>query len=108
MSSRIAAWGQPPVSTPTMRSCSNAPCRSQEFGVLAGEDVVGDHAQAIVGAQPFAQSLQQRRLAAADRPANAHRKSALGKVAVQGLSLALGKESGRGKGRVGMAAIHQL
>ena len=55
----------------------------QELGVLAREDVVRDHAQAVPVAQTAAEREQQRRLAAADRPADADRERPLGEVSRQ-------------------------
>ena len=46
MSSRIAACGQPPVSTARMRCGGQRLVARQELGVLAREDVVGDDAEA--------------------------------------------------------------
>ena len=46
MSSRMAACGQPPVSTARMRSRGKRLVAHEELGVLAGEDVVGDDAEA--------------------------------------------------------------
>src|SRR5207302_9744724 len=43
----------------------------QELGVLAGIDVVGDRDQLETAAHRFAQPVHQRRLAGADRPADA-------------------------------------
>ena len=46
-SSRIAVCGQPPVSTPMMRSGGSAPRAGQELGVLLGVDVVGDDGDVV-------------------------------------------------------------
>src|SRR5712671_1880550 len=42
----------------------------EEFGVLAGVDVVGDGGDLVPTAHPFAQPIHQRRLARSDRTAD--------------------------------------
>ena len=56
MSSRIAACGQPPVSTARMRLGGQRLVADQELGVLAGEDVVGDDAEAVASSRSARQS----------------------------------------------------
>ncbi len=70
MSSRIAACGQPPVSTARICARGGARGGDEELRVFAREDVVGHHAEAHRVAQGAAQRQQQRCLAAADRPAD--------------------------------------
>ena len=53
----------------------------QELGVLAREDVVRDDAEAMLVPQAPAELEQQRRLAAADGPADADRERPFGEVA---------------------------
>ena len=48
----------------------------QELGVLAGVDVVGDDGQVDLGPERPAEPLDQRRLARADRPADAEGEDA--------------------------------
>ena len=50
-SSRIAVCGQPPVSTPMMRSGGSAPARIRNSRVLLGVDVVGDGGDVVAVAQ---------------------------------------------------------
>ena len=71
MSSRIAACGQPPVSTARMCAGGERLVALQELGVLAGEDVVGDDAEPHAVAQRAAEREDERGLAAADRAADA-------------------------------------
>ena len=73
-SSRIAVCGQPPVSTPMMRSGGSAPGLDQDARVLLGVDVVGDRGDLELVAQALAHLLHQRRLAGADRAADADAK----------------------------------
>jgi hypothetical protein len=54
---------------------------NEEFAVLSGEDVVGDHAQVVVVTEQTAQRQQQSGLAAADWTANADREGPLAIVA---------------------------
>ena len=70
-SSRIAVCGQPPVSTPMMRSAVERAGDGQQALVFLGVDVVGDDDQVVALAHRLAQHLDQRRLARADRPADA-------------------------------------
>ena len=70
-SSRMAVCGQPPVSTPMMRSSGSAPATRQDARILLGVDVVGDGAEVVAVAEALAQRLHQRRLAGADRTADA-------------------------------------
>ena len=67
----MAAWGQPPVSTPTMRSAAERGVPLQELGVLGGVDVVRDHPQADAVTQGFTEAPDECGLAGADRPGNA-------------------------------------
>ena len=53
----------------------------EKLGVLAREDVVGDDAEAVRVAQRAAEREHQRRLAAADGPADADREAARAVVA---------------------------
>ena len=62
--------GQPPVCTPMMRSGGQRLAADEELHVLAREDVVGDHAEAVAVAHRLAQRVDERRLAGADRPAD--------------------------------------
>jgi hypothetical protein len=55
----------------------------QELGVLAGEDVVGDDAEAKRIAQRAAQREDQRSLAAADRPPDADGEGAPREIAIE-------------------------
>ena len=71
MSSRMAACGQPPVSTARMRSGCQRLVADEELAILPREDVVGHGGEVHAVAQPAAQLQHQRRLAAADRPADA-------------------------------------
>src|SRR5271165_4474735 len=68
-SSRMAVCGQPPVSTPSIRSAGRAP---EIFGVPLGIDVVGDGCDLVALAQLLAQRIHERRLARSDRPAHPH------------------------------------
>ena len=81
MSSRIAACGQPPVSTARMCARGQRVVADQELGVLAREDVVRHDAEPQVVAQPPAQREQQRGLAAADRAADADGERRVAEVA---------------------------
>ena len=73
-SSRIAVCGQPPVSTPMMRSSGKAPATVEQTRILLGVDVVGDGADVVARAEGLAERFHQRRLAGADRPADADAK----------------------------------
>jgi hypothetical protein len=42
----------------------------QEFGIFAGINVIGDHSQAKLIAQPLTQAQDQHGFARADRPTN--------------------------------------
>ena len=77
----------------------------QKFGVLAGEDIVGNHPQAIGLAQALAERLQQRGLAAADRPTDTSGKSPCRIIATGIYRLASGELTWRGEGFVGMRMI---
>ena len=81
-SSRIAVCGQPPVSTPMMRSAVERAGDGQQALVFLGVDVVGDDDQVPAVAHRLAQHLDQRRLARADRAADAdaQRRQLLGAV----------------------------
>ena len=69
----------------------------QELGVLAGEDVVGDHAEPARVAERAAELEEQRRLAAAHGPADADRERARPEVAlVRAVALAEGARVGPG------------
>jgi hypothetical protein len=50
-SSRIAVCGQPPVSTPMIRSAASASLRTRKGRVLFGVDIVGDDADLVGVAQ---------------------------------------------------------
>ncbi len=76
-SSRIAVCGQPPVSTPWMRSAGSAP-RRVRIRVLARVDVVGDDASSIARRAGAAELLDERGLARAHRAADADAKRAVG------------------------------
>ena len=76
MSSRTAVCGQPPVSTARIGVRRQRLVAHQELGVLPREDVVGHDARLCVVAQRAAERQQQRRLAAADRAADADRERA--------------------------------
>ena len=73
----MAVCGQPPVSTPMMRSARQRAGAGQELGVLAGVDVVGDGGDVVAVAQALAERVHQRRLAGADRAADADAKRAV-------------------------------
>ena len=75
-SSRMALCGQPPVSTPTMRSSGSTSPPRQKLGVLAGVDVVGDDGEVVSRPEFPAQALHEGRLARADRAADAEREDA--------------------------------
>ena len=77
MSSRIAVCGQPPVSTAPIRSAGERLVAHEELGVLLREDVVGHDREVVVVAEQPAEREQQRRLAAADRAADADGERAL-------------------------------
>ena len=63
--------GQPPVSTPMMRSARQRLVAHQELRVLLGVDVVGHDRDVVAVAQRAAQRERERGLAGADRAADA-------------------------------------
>ena len=68
----MAVCGQPPVSTPGDAFRRQRARAGQELRILPGVDVVGDHREVVAVAQALAQRIDQRRLAGADRPPDAH------------------------------------
>ena len=70
--------GQPPVSTPMMRSAASALVADEELRVFLGVDVVGDDRDVVAVAHALQSASDQRGLAGADRAADAD---------AQGLSL---------------------
>ena len=50
----------------------------QELGILLGVDVVGDDGDVVAVAHVLAEAIDQRRLAGADRPADADAKRSVG------------------------------
>ena len=86
-SSRMAVCGQPPVSTPTMRSGRQGVGPQQKLRVLEGVDVVGDHGQSGSSSRRAqAQPFEQRRLAGTDRTAHAHAQGLLAADMISSLS----------------------
>jgi len=79
-SSRMAVCGQPPVSTPRMRSGDRAPERVRNSASSFGVDIVGDRGDVVTVAQALAQRIHQRSLAGADRPADADAQGSVGDV----------------------------
>ena len=59
-SSRMAVCGQPPVSTPVMRSGASAPERVRNSRILFGVDVIGDRGDVVV----IAHALHSRSISA--------------------------------------------
>ena len=70
----MAVCGQPPVSTPMMRSSGSACRRARIMRIFLGVDVVGDDRDRVVVAHRLAELLGQRGLAGADRTADADAK----------------------------------
>jgi len=70
-SSRIAVCGQPPVSTPTIRSEESTPRRRQELRVLARVNYIRNYGQAIGGFHRVAERFDERRLSRSHRAADA-------------------------------------
>ena len=83
MSSRMAACGQPPVSTARIRSGSSAWCfvRNSPSSLVKMSFVTAAMFSAF--AQPPAQLQHQRGFAAADRAADADREGAPAEIAVE-------------------------
>ena len=84
-SSRMAVWGQAPVSTATIRSAVEDAFGAQEPGVLVGIDVVGDHAQLQLSGQRSADGRDQRALARADRSGDPEAERAIQDQALNNL-----------------------
>ena len=104
MSSRIAACGQPPVSTARMRSGESASLRMRNSASSRVKMSLVTTPSEWLLAQRAAEREHQRRLAAAHRPADAHRERALRVVAVQRL-VALVKQAGVQPVLVGVAVL---
>jgi hypothetical protein len=59
----------------------------EELRILSGVNVVGDHREVVAVAQPLAQRVDQRRLAGANRPADAHAQRSMWRAAHERNSL---------------------
>ena len=82
MSSRIAAWGHPPVSTARIRPGSKAPCRTRNSpSSFVKMSLVTAHSGNLI-AQPAAKLQHEGGLPTPNRPADAHSKRPPGQVAV--------------------------